>query len=154
MLQQIVLLKKYTAVNFRAVGKYTQRVPTWKLTWEPIPERNLMNVPGQDVPGNLQDLMSSQGSVPLLKVWNHLCLDNFRMMQWLVLWSFAKASICYAKVQLLNKSGLKMAIIKQFWLWNFSFDLASLFKSHFREHLCSEFFFLENYFQNQNLKCV
>ena len=31
-----------------------------------------MNVPGQDVRGNLQDLMSSQGSVPLLKVWNHV----------------------------------------------------------------------------------
>ena len=31
-----------------------------------------MNVPGQDVLGNLQDLMSSQGSVPLLKVWNHV----------------------------------------------------------------------------------
>ena len=50
---------------------------------------------------------------------NILCLDYFSMMQfrqttWLVLWSFAQASICSAKVQLLNKSGLKMAIIKQF----------------------------------------
>ena len=44
-----------------------------------------MNVPGQDVPGNLQDLMSSQGSVLLLKkcgiMLQHLCLDNFSMMQ-------------------------------------------------------------------------
>ena len=85
-----------------------------------------------------------------------LCLDNFSMMQfrqttWLVLWSFAKASICYAKVQLLNKSGLKMAIIKQFWLWNFSFDLASLFKSHFREHLFNEFFFAWKLFSKSGL---
>ena len=44
-----------------------------------------MNVPGQDVPGNLQDLMSSQGSVLLLKkcgiMLQHLCLDNFNKMQ-------------------------------------------------------------------------
>ena len=36
-----------------------------------------MNVPGQDVPGNLQDLMSSQGSVLLLKVWNHVATFMF-----------------------------------------------------------------------------
>ena len=36
-----------------------------------------MNVPGQDVPGNLQDLMSSQGSVPLLKMGNHAATFMF-----------------------------------------------------------------------------
>ena len=36
-----------------------------------------MNVPGQDVLGNLQDLMSSQGSVALLKVWNHVATFVF-----------------------------------------------------------------------------
>ena len=47
------------------------------------------------------------------------CLDNFSMMQfrqttWLVLQSFVQASIGYAKLQLLNKNGLKKEIIKQF----------------------------------------
>ena len=36
---------------------------------------------------------------------------QFRQTTWLVLWSFAQASVCSAKVQLLNKSGLKMAIL-------------------------------------------